>query len=1510
MDITKHRNDRNSTFNELRKRATEELSSAKTLLARKRHEKIRLNLKKEMHTYNKVRRQANTSSAREALDAITERSGVHETFDAKNAPPSGVQWVRARSNIRLPEGFEPSFFIPYVDEKEENILSSSVVADELYEADSDHDDDSDVEGKETSDDTGDGGVRDRRHGSRMMRFGRRKIGELRWDRAAKRIALHRMSQHVDDLSSDVFIKAVSKAFNLSKSVYVKHYLELIHTRYEAWMKKKKDDIQLENSRREVSKLLLGHGEVTAFDALQGDSITFFFCRQCYVYNCSLHGQQVSGPTCSIPDKTRRDSASRQVSDEIQLNCASRISEECWHAAPSNSISGSEANLWWSDFENSSSTYAKDVKVLLKDLLPIFGEDFCRVSEVLRIMLRGSQNVDVFTCKRIGYVAKKSFPNLLVKPESSRSKPGKYRASNPLTECKAMNGGKRPDFFPCRHDGPCSLKNCTCVQTGVHCEKYCGCNHNRPNQSRNAAQCYWAFKGCSCRSALACVSKACICFSWKRECDPDLCKACHDCKISEGGVHSFSCRNVGLQHKKGRRTVAGRSDVHGWGIFATLDIVRNELVGEYVGEVIEDQEAERRGRVYDLLNSNFLFDITTNYSLDSSRIGNKLRYCNHSSDPNCEPRLMRVGGDIRIGIFAKRDIRQYEELFFDYGPNFVKKLAMKEKVGTAKKVKASNVHHADLLDGDDDDSGDDSSDDNDGEIGTVDNDKVGIKTGKRMVREPGYFSKSVPLKETRRRVSNKKKAVSKVVRGNLRNKSGDRPSAFKKSGENALNFDSRVKISSDEEAVQIQDNVKVETDSDSGIENGSSYDKAFASQMSDTGGKGQMMLRKLSLAANGAHSDGISTSLRNGDNDEKRYSNHFVSSDKGANGKPPRDVNKAPCKQENSTRARDGKDDDADGGLEDGIRPCTKIGRSISAVRTVEEKDGRRSSNNSKKAGTSSKAEQAQQPSKRQLFIDVDLRRPSALMRTIPDIAARYNKSRENQRYHDRHSFGDSATEHEHPSMNDRQDRSGRVFETSMSRGEKSSDWTPTKHRTEEEFGKPGSRMSTRTNAQGDFSKRLKDLRRGESICSSENRFDTRSFQNEIASQCSVDSRSAAVLRAPEPELPLVRHNVPLSEIRPHRHASWHSLGQHSGRPDKPVDNNPDSFTAIQTKLSVNRFGSLDDKSGDALEAHNISARPRLISCKQEHLSPDDLAETPAPTICSARTDDNTQFTGCVANHPADSDIHCENAAIGDAAVLTDDSSAVEEVEVSLKGYRAPTVNLTNEVQLPSLKRKLGCPGGSRETPCEDFRSSKRFKVSSEGGAESSRKCQAHATSLLNPDTRPHSDERKYSSKNRSYFLGPRSPSFSTASRAPTSNGGKTDFHGYDEFTPARIDFFRGTPRRDQERKPFNPSVIDVTGEDNNNITTKDISQSATFKRPLKECHPSGFVIPGSRFTGRRNSGREGRYNLPPMASDLVMISSLSGAEESSGQDLQEELIKPINFLTADEDDGLGRNRRH
>lgn len=64
------------------------------------------------------------------------------------------------------------------------------------------------------------------------------------------------------------------------------------------------------------------------------------------------------------------------------------------------------------------------------------------------------------------------------------------------------------------------------------------------------------------------------------------------------------------------------------------IEKNQLVTEYVGEAITQEEAEERGKVYDSCGQTYLFDLDFNegeclYTLDAKKYGNISHFINHS-----------------------------------------------------------------------------------------------------------------------------------------------------------------------------------------------------------------------------------------------------------------------------------------------------------------------------------------------------------------------------------------------------------------------------------------------------------------------------------------------------------------------------------------------------------------------------------------------------------------------------------------------------------------------------------------------------------------------------------------------------------------------------------------------------------------------------------------------------------------------------------------------------------------
>ncbi|KAL2535235.1 Histone-lysine N-methyltransferase EZA1 [Forsythia ovata] len=245
------------------------------------------------------------------------------------------------------------------------------------------------------------------------------------------------------------------------------------------------------------------------------------------------------------------------------------------------------------------------------------------------------------------------------------KPSWKSAGHPSLWRRIADGKDQPykQYTPCGCQSMCG-KECPCQLNGTCCEKYCGCSKSCKNR----------FRGCHCAKS-QCRSRQCPCYAAGRECDPDVCRncwvSCGDGSLGEPPRRGEGqCGNMRLLLRQQQRILLAKSDVAGWGAFLKSSVNKNDYLGEYTGELISHREADKRGKIYDRANSSFLFDLNDQYVLDACRNGDKLKFANHSSTPNCYAKVMSVAGDHRVGIFANEHIEAGKELFYDYryGPD--------------------------------------------------------------------------------------------------------------------------------------------------------------------------------------------------------------------------------------------------------------------------------------------------------------------------------------------------------------------------------------------------------------------------------------------------------------------------------------------------------------------------------------------------------------------------------------------------------------------------------------------------------------------------------------------------------------------------------------------------------------------------------------------------------------------------------------------------------------------------
>ncbi|CAG8036179.1 unnamed protein product [Penicillium salamii] len=128
-----------------------------------------------------------------------------------------------------------------------------------------------------------------------------------------------------------------------------------------------------------------------------------------------------------------------------------------------------------------------------------------------------------------------------------------------------------------------------------------------------------------------------------------------------------CRNQRFQKSQFASVAVIKTEKKGFGLRAETNLNEGDLIYEYVGEVVAEQQFRKRMRQYDDegIKHFYFMSLSTGEFVDATKRGNLGRFCNHSCNPNCFVDKWVVGEKMRMGIFAERSIQAGEELVFNY-----------------------------------------------------------------------------------------------------------------------------------------------------------------------------------------------------------------------------------------------------------------------------------------------------------------------------------------------------------------------------------------------------------------------------------------------------------------------------------------------------------------------------------------------------------------------------------------------------------------------------------------------------------------------------------------------------------------------------------------------------------------------------------------------------------------------------------------------------------------------------
>jgi hypothetical protein len=259
------------------------------------------------------------------------------------------------------------------------------------------------------------------------------------------------------------------------------------------------------------------------------------------------------------------------------------------------------------------------------------------------------------------------------------------------QAKLRDGENKNLYYrPCDHyPAECTIEKCPCAKRGF-CLKYCCCY--KETYLNKKQDCTFMFVGCPHTVQNKARCRDCSCQKKNIECVPGIC----DC--------GENCENHEITLGKRKKLLFGYSkEINGGGLFAGENILEGEFIDSYDGEIVEKDELDRLSVFYDQTGNNYPFSINDKFDYVTIKCGGLTRYINHASfgKENIKATKKMVNGISYIAFYASKNIKQFDELYYDYGyddnsmPQWMKEYNKKmenEKKGKKLNKKKYNEKH--------------------------------------------------------------------------------------------------------------------------------------------------------------------------------------------------------------------------------------------------------------------------------------------------------------------------------------------------------------------------------------------------------------------------------------------------------------------------------------------------------------------------------------------------------------------------------------------------------------------------------------------------------------------------------------------------------------------------------------------------------------------------------------------------------------------------------------------------